>query len=345
MKHANKLLVALCVALVACLAVPALLPAGPDAPFTARAAAKLSKTKATLYNGKTLKLKLTGVKKAVKWSSSDTSVAKVDQKGVVTAKKAGKATITAQADGRKYTCLITVKPSLSAKPTSLTMDVGKTKKITLTNKVNSGLSLESYNPNIVRCTFGKIKNGKCTLTVKASGAGAQTLVVKSKKTGDTVKIKVTVRNPKGHAPTAKPTAKPTARPTAKPTARPTAKPTARPTAKPTARPTAKPTARPTAKPTARPTAKPTAVPPIVDKTSVTVAAGKSATVHVTWPYSGVPYMWFDNSNVVNCTFGDWANGGWPLYIKGVGEGTAKVWFTREDVSTGTPVVTIDVTVK
>jgi len=78
---------------------------------------------------------------------------------------------------------------------------------------------------------------------------------------------------------------------------------------------------------------------------VTVAAGKSATVHVTWPYSGVPYMWFDNSNVVNCTFGDWANGGWPLYIKGVGEGTAKVWFTREDVSTGTPVVTIDVTVK
>ena len=321
MKHANKLLVALCVALVACLAVPALLPAGPDAPFTARAAAKLSKTKATLYNGKTLKLKLTGVKKAVKWSSSDTSVAKVDQKGVVTAKKAGKATITAQADGRKYTCLITVKPSLSAKPTSLTMDVGKTKKITLTNKVNSGLSLESYNPNIVRCTFGKIKNGKCTLTVKASGAGAQTLVVKSKKTGDTVKIKVTVRNPKGHAPTAKPTAKPTARPTAKPTA------------------------RPTAKPTARPTAKPTAVPPIVDKTSVTVAAGKSATVHVTWPYSGVPYMWFDNSNVVNCTFGDWANGGWPLYIKGVGEGTAKVWFTREDVSTGTPVVTIDVTVK
>ena len=43
MKTANKLLVALCLALVACLAVPALMPVGMNNPFTAQAAAALSK--------------------------------------------------------------------------------------------------------------------------------------------------------------------------------------------------------------------------------------------------------------------------------------------------------------
>ena len=51
---------------------------------------KLSKTKVTLYVGKTATLKVKNTKKKVKWSSSKKSVATVSQKGKIKAKKKGK---------------------------------------------------------------------------------------------------------------------------------------------------------------------------------------------------------------------------------------------------------------
>lgn len=69
---------------------------------------KLNKSKLTLYVGKTSKLKVKGAKK-VKWSSNKKSVATVSSKGVVRAKKAGKAKITAKVGKKKYTCNVTVK--------------------------------------------------------------------------------------------------------------------------------------------------------------------------------------------------------------------------------------------
>lgn len=77
---------------------------------TAEAATvKISKKKATLIKGQTLKLKITGTKTKVKWSSSKKSVATVSSKGVVKAKKKGTATITAKVGKKKYKCVITVK--------------------------------------------------------------------------------------------------------------------------------------------------------------------------------------------------------------------------------------------
>lgn len=70
---------------------------------------KISTTSKTLYVGYGCKLKVTGTTKKVKWSSSNSKVAKVTQAGNVTAKKAGKVTITAKVNGKKYTCKITVK--------------------------------------------------------------------------------------------------------------------------------------------------------------------------------------------------------------------------------------------
>lgn len=70
---------------------------------------KISKTKATITKGDTLQLKITGTKKNVAWSSSKPSVAPVSNKGKVTAKNTGKATITAKVGGKKYTCKVTVK--------------------------------------------------------------------------------------------------------------------------------------------------------------------------------------------------------------------------------------------
>lgn len=75
---------------------------------------KLNKTKVTLSKGKKVKLKATVAPsnvtdKNVTFTSSNTKVATVNAKGVVTAKKAGKATITAKAGTKKAACKIVVK--------------------------------------------------------------------------------------------------------------------------------------------------------------------------------------------------------------------------------------------
>ena len=69
----------------------------------------ISKTAATIDYGKTVTLKVSNAAGTVKWSSSNTTVATVSSKGVVTGKGAGTATITALASGIKLTCKVTVK--------------------------------------------------------------------------------------------------------------------------------------------------------------------------------------------------------------------------------------------
>lgn len=70
---------------------------------------KLNKTKATIYVGKTVTLKLKNNKKKVKWTTSNKKIATVSKKGKVKGKKAGKVTITAKVGKKKYNCNITVK--------------------------------------------------------------------------------------------------------------------------------------------------------------------------------------------------------------------------------------------
>ena len=290
MKTANKLLVVLCLALVACLAVPALMPVGMNNPFTAQAAAALSKTRATIYNGKTLQLKVTGTAKTVRWSSSNNKVAKVNQKGLVTALKVGEATITAKVGGKKLACKVTVKSPLSADALKLNLDVGATKYVTLTYKLNGRLSLKKYDSSVLKCTLGKIgPAGKCTLTIKTLRPGTQTLVVRNSKTSDTVKIKVTVREQE------------------------------------------------------EPTES------ILDKTSVTLSVGKTATVNLTWPYGDVPHLWYEwydvKDRVFSYSWGEWNGTGWPIYIKGENKGKGKLWITKGNNSSETPLAVVKVTVK
>ncbi len=74
---------------------------------------KLSRTKTTLYVGDSETLALLGITekqaKKVTWKSSKTSVATVNKSGKVKAKKAGKSTVTAKLNKKKYTCKVTVK--------------------------------------------------------------------------------------------------------------------------------------------------------------------------------------------------------------------------------------------
>lgn len=59
----------------------------PQSVFAAKKI-KLNKTRATVYVGKTVQLKVNN-KKKVKWSTSNKKVATVSKKGKVTGKKAG----------------------------------------------------------------------------------------------------------------------------------------------------------------------------------------------------------------------------------------------------------------
>ena len=69
---------------------------------------KLNKKKISLCTGETYQLKVTGTNKKVKWSTSNKKIATVN-KGKVTAKRKGTATITAKVGEKKYTCKVTVK--------------------------------------------------------------------------------------------------------------------------------------------------------------------------------------------------------------------------------------------
>lgn len=85
--------------------------------------AKISEPKATVTRGFTKKLSVTGAK-VTKWSSSKKSVATVDSKGKVTAKKEGKTTISAECEnGQKVKCVVTVKANKYSKTRPTTSDV------------------------------------------------------------------------------------------------------------------------------------------------------------------------------------------------------------------------------
>lgn len=97
---------------------------------------KLNKKAVTLVVGKkaTLKVKNAPKGKKITWSSNKKKIAAVSKKGVVTAKKAGTAKITAKVAGKKYVCKVTVKKKAKAKATATPKDATKTTKPTVTKQ-------------------------------------------------------------------------------------------------------------------------------------------------------------------------------------------------------------------
>ena len=105
---------------------------------------ELNKKSDSIYVKENVVLKATIVGKDTKanFSSSNTDVATVDSNGKVTGKKAGTATVTAEANGVKATCEITVKkvPSGSSteKKTVTNPNTGKQETVTIVKPKPSG---------------------------------------------------------------------------------------------------------------------------------------------------------------------------------------------------------------
>ena len=131
--------------------------------------------------------------KSVSWSSSNTSIAAVDQNGKVTAVKEGKATITAKAGSQKATCIVTVQKkaiavaSISLNKTSLSLDKGHSETLTATVKPDDAtdktVTWGSSNTKIVAVdSNGKVTavaGGTATITAKASDKQATCTVTVS----------------------------------------------------------------------------------------------------------------------------------------------------------------------
>ena len=70
---------------------------------------KLNNSRLSVYTKTSKQLKLKGTSRKVTWSSSAPSVVSVNKKGKITARRTGKATISAKVNGVKYKCKVTVK--------------------------------------------------------------------------------------------------------------------------------------------------------------------------------------------------------------------------------------------
>lgn len=155
--------------------------AGIMVPMQAEAAS-LNKTKATVYVGDSVKLKLTGTSKKKTWTSSNKSVATVSSAGLVKAKKAGTATITVKYGTAKKTCKVTVQkaPTLTATKVTLNVDGTKTLKV---NRPIGTVKWTTSNSSVATVLKGKI-------TAKKAG----TATIKATVNGRTLSCKVTVKN-------------------------------------------------------------------------------------------------------------------------------------------------------
>lgn len=130
---------------------------------------KLSKTNVVLLKGKKVTLKAKNAKK-VKWSSDNSAVASVSKKGVVKAKKAGTAIISASHSTGVLKCKVTVEnPYLSQK--AVTITVGEGYNLFLKGTTQK-VKWSSSSKKIATVSNGSVvakKAGKCKITAKISG--------------------------------------------------------------------------------------------------------------------------------------------------------------------------------
>lgn len=136
---------------------------------------KLSQSSASLYTGNQLILKATA-SGSVSWSSSNTSVATVSD-GIVTAKSAGTATITAKRGAVSASCKITVKSGSNVSISNSSVSIRWGKSVRLTS--NSSVSWSSSDAGVATVNNGIVDTkgkGKAVITAYTSSGAATCLL-------------------------------------------------------------------------------------------------------------------------------------------------------------------------
>lgn len=171
-------------------------PVNPVKPDVKVSKLTLNKKKLTLGAGEKFTLKVSVTPSAatdkLTWKSSKSSVATISQSGKLTAKKAGKTTITVMSsNGKKATCQVTVKKApkkITLKKTNITLKKGKTYQIKAklpSKSASYKITYTSSKKSVVKVISAKgkikaLKKGKAVITVKTFN-------------GKKAKLKVTVK--------------------------------------------------------------------------------------------------------------------------------------------------------
>lgn len=160
---------------------------------------KLKKNKITLTKGQKTTIKITSeLNTSVTYKSLKPSVAAVNKKGVVTAKKAGTAVITVKANGQVKKVKITVKDTKSTVKNSSSIKLDKNFKLSkksVTLKKGKKFTIQKESGLSGKVTFRsldkKIASVSVNGVVKARKKGKTTILIKRGK--KTIKLKVTVK--------------------------------------------------------------------------------------------------------------------------------------------------------
>lgn len=130
-------------------------------------------------------LAVTSTGKPATWKSSNSSIASVNTYGIVTAKKAGTALVTAKIQNAEASCLITVtKTKVVINTTNASMERGETLNLSATTSNDSAVTWKSSRKSIATVdeygTVIGIKPGVTTITATADGSFVTcTLTIKS----------------------------------------------------------------------------------------------------------------------------------------------------------------------
>lgn len=173
---------------------------------------RLNKTKVTLYDGASYRLKVSGTKSRVKWKSFSPSRVAVSQRGTLVAKRPGKAVVKAYVGKKSYRCAVTVRtPKLSR--SSVSIKKGKTyglkmyytKRAVKWSSTNKSVATVSSRGTILgrnkgTCTIYAVsgsvrKAARVTVTdptVYATGVKISGIKVSDIEIGNSVKLKATI---------------------------------------------------------------------------------------------------------------------------------------------------------
>lgn len=140
----------------------------------------INKDKITIEENKTVQLLINIEPEYIKWSSDNESIATVSGTGLVTAVKAGAATIIADVCGDQLICKVTViKPKskknihLTASQSVVVLPMTDSIEVNLTRYKLSETKIKvtSYKPDIVKCHVRKTSQNCATISFESINPG------------------------------------------------------------------------------------------------------------------------------------------------------------------------------